>query len=119
VAPLRRENRRPTRARDYKRAPWPEVEDDVALCAWVRKVAGVELTLERTTSFRKLVVDEIARFPKVVITVEGGCVQGVMSHDPRVRVVLVDQDDIDAEEGDKEEAAAGPRGRVPARGRGR
>ena len=100
-------------------APWPEVEDDVSLCAWLRKVAGVELTLARTTSFRKLVGLELSRFPKVLIVVEGGCVQSVMSNDPRVRVVLVDQDDIDAEEGDKEAAEAGPRGRVPARGRGR
>jgi hypothetical protein len=97
-------------------APWPEVEDDVALCAWVRKVAGVELTLEKTTCFRKLVGRELNRFPKVMIYVEGGCVQSVMSNDSRVRVFLVDQDDIDAEGGDTE---AAPRGRVPARGRGR
>ena len=73
----------------------------------------------RSTSFRKLVEHEVNRFPKVMIYVEGGCVQSVMANDPRVRVVLVDQDNLDAEEGDKEAAEAGPRGRVPARGRGR
>ena len=91
-------------------APWPEVEDDVSLCVWVRKVAGVELTLEVTTSFRKLVERELNRFPKVMIYVGGGCVQSVMSNDPRVRVVLVDQDDIDAEGGTRRRRRRGPEG---------
>lgn len=36
----------------YHKASWPEVEDDVSLCVWVRKVCGQELTVKQAGRLR-------------------------------------------------------------------
>ena len=81
-------------ALEFCRVGAAEIEDAVSLCVWVRRVLDVDLTLEQADQLRKLLEVAVAKFPKVVIYVEGGCVQSVMSNDPRVRVVLIDQDNI-------------------------
>ena len=36
----------------YHKASWPDVEDDVSLCVWVRKVCGEELTVKQAGKLR-------------------------------------------------------------------
>ena len=82
----------------FDKASWGDVEDDVSLCVWVRKECGEELTVKQAEMLRKAMEAEIAKFPKVVIFVEGGVVQGCTSNDPRLKIVLVDRDSLKEEE---------------------
>src|SRR5262245_41627648 len=47
----------------YFRAFWPDVEDEVSLCVWVRKQCGEELTVKQAGRLRKameaLMVDAV------------------------------------------------------------
>jgi hypothetical protein len=100
-------------ALEYHQASWGEIEDDVSLCVWARRVTGEELNLKQAGKFRKLLDAEVDKFPMVVIEVEGGVVNTVMSNDPRVRVKLVDYDNIREEEdrdAAEEEAREGTEG---------
>jgi len=90
-------------APEYDKADWGEVEDDVSLSVWVRRVTGEELNLRQIGKLRKLFDAEVAKFPKVVIFVEGGVVQGCTSNDSRLKVVLVDRDNL-REEADPDKA---------------
>ena len=36
----------------YYKASWPDVEDDVSLCIWVRKKCGEELAVKRAAKLR-------------------------------------------------------------------
>ena len=82
----------------YHTASPADVEDDVSLCVWVRKEAGEELTLKQAEKLRTLLDAEIDTFPKVVIHVSGGVVQGCTSNDKRLRVFIVDEDNLEAED---------------------
>lgn len=81
----------------YYGAFWPDVEDDVGLSVWVRREAGEELTVKQAEKLRTLLDAEIDRFPKVVIHVSGGVVQGCTSNDKRLRVFVVDDDNLEQE----------------------
>ena len=83
-------------------------EDDVSLCVWVRKEAGEELTLKPAGKLRTLFDAEIDKFPKVVIHLSGGVVQGCTSNDKRLRVFVVDDDNLE-QEADPEQAEADAR----------
>lgn len=85
-------------APEFDKADWGEIETDVDLCVWARRVTGEELTLKQAEKFRELCEAEIAKFPKVVIFVSGGVVTGCTSNDPRLKVVLVDRDNLEEEE---------------------
>lgn len=82
----------------YYRASWPDVEDDVNLCVWVRKKCGAELTVKQAGKLRTAMEALIAKFPKVVIFVEGGVVQGCTSSEKNLLVVVVDRDNFREEE---------------------
>ena len=82
----------------YHTASPADVEDDVSLCLWVRKETGEELTLDQVEALRELMEAEIDRFPKVVIYVSGGVVQNCISNDERLRVFIVDEDNLQEED---------------------
>ena len=82
----------------YHKAPWPDVEDDVSLCVWVRKVCGEELTLKQAGKLRDAMDTLIAKSTKVVIFVEGRVVQGCTSNDKHLMVVVIDRDNLEDEE---------------------
>lgn len=89
----------------YKDARDSEVEDDVSLCEWVRRMTGgTELTLKQAERLRELLDEADAGPTKVIIFVEGGVVQGCTSNDPNLEVIIVDRDDLEAENEDAEEA---------------
>jgi hypothetical protein len=94
----------------YYKASWPDVEDDVRLCVWVRRTCGEELPVKRAAKLRTAMEAVIAKSTKVVIFVEGGVVQGCTSNDKHLMVVVVDRDSFEDEE-DKgkaeDEASAG------------
>jgi hypothetical protein len=81
----------------YDSASPADVEDDVSLSVWVRRETGEELTLQQAEKLRTLIDAEIDRFPKVVIHVSGGVVQGCTSNDKRLRVFVVDDDNLEQE----------------------
>ena len=85
-------------ALDYSKAQWSDVEDDVSLGLWIERTTGETLDLRETEKLRKLLDAEVAKFPKIVIFVEGGCVQNCTSNDPRLQVVLIDRDNFREEE---------------------
>jgi hypothetical protein len=89
----------------YNKASWGDVEDDVNLCMWFRKEAGEELTLDQAGKLREKMEAAIDKLPKVVIFVEGGVVTGCTSNDARLRVIMVDRDNL-AEDVDKDAAEA-------------
>jgi len=89
----------------YYRASWPDVEDDVSLCVWVRKQCGDEMTVKQAGKLRTVMEALIAKSPKVVIFVEGGVVQGCTSNDKSLLVTVIDRDNFEEEE-NKEEAEA-------------
>lgn len=92
----------------YFRAFWPDVEDDVSLCVWVRKQCGEELTVKQAGKLRTAMEAFIAKCPKVVIFVEGSVVQGCASNEKHLLVTVIDRDNL-REEVDRakaEEAAA-------------
>ena len=89
----------------FNKASWGDIEDDVTMCVWVRKEAGEELTVKQAGKLREKMEAVIDKFPKVVIFVEGGVVQGCTSNNKRLRVFVVDRDNIE-EDGDKEKAEA-------------
>lgn len=51
----------------YYKASWPDVEDDVTLCAWVGRQCGVELTIKQAGKLRTAMEALIAKLPKVVM----------------------------------------------------
>lgn len=81
----------------YYRASWPDVEDDVNLCVWVRKESGVELTVKKADKLRTAMEAFIAKSTKVAIFVEGGVVQGCTSNDKNLLVIVIDRDNIEDE----------------------
>lgn len=92
----------------YYRASWPDVEDDVTLCVWVRKQCGEELNVKQAGKLRMVMEALIANSTKVVIFVEGGVVQGCTSNNKNLLVTVIDRDNL-REEVDRakaEEAAA-------------
>jgi hypothetical protein len=92
----------------YFRASWPDVEDDVILCVWVRKQCGEELTVRQAGKLRTAMEALIAKSTKVVIFVEGGVVQGCTSNEKNLLVTVIDRDNF-REEVDRakaEEAAS-------------
>jgi hypothetical protein len=92
----------------YYRASWPDVEDEVSFCVWVRKQCGEELTVKQAGKLRTAMEALIAKTPKVVIFVEGGVVQGCTSNDKNLLVTVIDRDNFEEDE-DKakaEEAAS-------------
>ena len=44
----------------YHKAPWPDVEDDVSLGVWVRKVCGEEMTVKQAGKLRTAMEATIA-----------------------------------------------------------
>jgi hypothetical protein len=82
----------------FAKASWGDIEDDASLCEWVRKQSGEEMTLKQAEDLRSKVRAVIDKFPKVVIYVEGGVVTGCTSNDERLRVFIVDRDDIKEED---------------------
>lgn len=82
----------------YYKASWPDVEDDVSLCVWVRKACGEELTAKQAGRLRTAMEALIAKSTKVVIFVEGGVVQGCTSNDKHLMVVVIDRDSFEDEE---------------------
>lgn len=91
----------------YYKASWPEVEDDVSLCVWVRKQCGEELPVKRAAKLRTAMEAIIAKSAKVVIFVEGGVVQGCTSNQKNLLVIVVDRDKFEEEENEeKAEQAA-------------
>jgi hypothetical protein len=94
-------------ALDYSKAQWSDVEDDVSLGLWIERTTGETVDLRETEKLRKLFDVEVGKFPKVVLFVEGGCVQNCTSNDPRLQVVLIDRDNFREEEApDQAEAEA-------------
>lgn len=87
----------------YYRASWPDVEDEVSLCVWVRKQCGEELTVKQASKLRTAMEALIAKSPKLVIFVEGGVVQGCTSDFKNLFVTVIDRDNFEEEE-NKEEA---------------
>ena len=85
-------------ALDFNKSQWADVEDDVSLGLWIERTAGETLDLREVEKLRKLLDAEVAKFPKIVIFVEGGCVQACSSNDPRLQVVLIDRDNFREEE---------------------
>ena len=81
----------------YYKASWPDVEDDVNLCVWVRKECGEELNVKQAGRVRTAMEALIAKSTKVVIFVEGGVVQGCTSNDKHLLVIVVDRDNIEGE----------------------
>lgn len=51
-------------ARAYSKAAPSDVEDELALCVWVSKEAGVELTVKQAEKLRKLLDAEIDKLPR-------------------------------------------------------
>ncbi len=45
----------------YHKASWPDVEDDVSLCVWVRKACGGELTAKQVGRLRVAMEGIIAK----------------------------------------------------------
>jgi hypothetical protein len=90
-------------ALDYSKAEWSDVEDDVSLGLWIERTTGETLDLREIAKMRTLLDAEVAKFPKIVIYVEGGVVQSCTSNDPRLQVVLIDRDNLREEE-DAEQA---------------
>lgn len=91
----------------YYRASWPDVEDDVNLCVWVRKQCGEELTVKQAGKLRTAMEAVIAKSPKVVIFVEGGVVQGCTSSEKNLLVTVIDRDNFrEVEDKAKAEEAA-------------
>lgn len=88
----------------FDKAQWSDVEDGVSLTVWVKRMTGEELTLEQAAKLREAMEAEMQKFPKIVIYVSGGVVQGCTSNMPNLKVVLIDRDNLD-EEADPEEAA--------------
>lgn len=78
----------------FQCAAWGNVEDDVGLCLWIHRQCGEDLTMHQVASMRKAMQEEIETFPQVVVFVEGGVITGCTSNDARLRVVVVDWDDI-------------------------
>jgi hypothetical protein len=89
----------------FYKAFWPDVEDDLNLCVWVRKQCGEELTVKQAGKLRTEMEAVIAKSPKVVIFVEGGVVQGCTSNEKNLLVTVIDRDNFEEEE-NKEEAEA-------------
>ena len=89
----------------YQRANRTNVQDDVSLCLWAKEKTGDRLTLGEGAKLREKMDSIIAKFPKVVIFVEGGVVQACTSNDERLRVVLVNRDNLE-EEADPAQAEA-------------
>jgi hypothetical protein len=87
----------------YYKASWPDVEDDVNLCVWVRRQCGEELTAKQAGKMRTAMEALIAKSPKVVIFVEGGVVQGCTSNHKHLLVVVIDRDNFE-EQGNPEQA---------------
>ena len=83
---------------DYSKAQWSDVEDDVSLGLWIERTTGETVDLCETEKLRKLLDAEVAKLPKIVIFVEGGCVQNCTSNDPRLQVVLIDRDNFREQE---------------------
>lgn len=91
----------------YYKASWPDVEDDVNLCGWVRKQCSEELTVKQASKLRTAMEAFIAKSTKVVIFVEGGVVQGCTSNQKNLLVIVVDRDKFEEEENkEKAEQAA-------------
>ncbi len=78
----------------YYRASWPDVEDEVSLCVWVRKLCSEELTVKQAGKLRTAMEALIAKSTKVTIFVEGGVVQGCTSNDKRLLVTVIDRDNF-------------------------